>query len=264
MKELSNLQLRIISGIVLATIVLLATFGGGIWFRLIAIAIGAGVWVEWRRITACKPVTILARVAEILFIACLAGILAAVPPLLVLATLFAAFLVSLAAWFAGSASVWLASGLVYAGLPSISLAYLRGDTNQGLFMVLLLFAIVWATDIFAYFVGRSVGGKKLAPSISPGKTWSGAIGGVAAAVAAGLAVAMLSGPIGNPVLVLVIIAVSVVSQVGDLFESWVKRKFGVKDSGTIIPGHGGVMDRVDGLAAGAVALYVLDNVFRAF
>lgn len=103
----------------------------------------------------------------------------------------------------------------------------------------------------------------MAPSISPGKTWSGAVGGAAAAVAAGLCVAMISGPWGNPALVLLILGVSIVSQCGDLFESWVKRKFGVKDSGTIIPGHGGVMDRVDGLAVAAVALYFLDSAFRA-
>lgn len=264
MSGLSNLQLRILSGAVLAFVVLAATLAGGIWFRLIAVAIGAGIWIEWRRVTGCLPVTLVARLSELILYVCLASLLVPVPPFAALGILTLSIVVALFGRFGGQATFWMPTGLAYSGLPAISLAYLRGDGAQGLFMVLLLFAIVWATDIFAYFVGRSIGGRKLAPSISPGKTWSGAVGGAAAAVAAGLAVAMVSGPTGNPLVVLVILAVSTVSQAGDLFESWVKRTFGVKDSGTIIPGHGGIMDRVDGLAVAAVALYVLDNAFRAY
>jgi phosphatidate cytidylyltransferase len=164
----------------------------------------------------------------------------------------------------GHAKIWLPSGIAYASIPASSLAYLRGDGDQGLFAIIFLFALVWSTDIFAYFVGRSMGGAKLAPKISPNKTWSGAIGGTAAAVAAGLAVAALTGPIGNPILPFVIVVISVLSQLGDLFESWIKRKFGVKDSGNMIPGHGGVMDRVDGLAVGATALYFVTVIGNAF
>lgn len=264
MSPMSNLQQRLISGVILAAAVLAATWAGGIWFRLLAVAIGAAVWVEWRSITGSKPNNILARFSEFGLIAALAAILLPVPAAWVLTLLFASALLGLVAYFAGRATGWLAPGILYAGLPALSLAYLRGEGSHGLFMVLFLFAIVWSTDIFAYFVGRSIGGAKLAPAISPGKTWSGAIGGAAAAVAAGLFVAMASGPAGNAELIILILAVSVVSQVGDLFESWVKRRFGVKDSGTIIPGHGGVMDRVDGLAVAAVALYFLDTIFRVF
>jgi phosphatidate cytidylyltransferase len=260
---MSNLQLRIISGIVLATTVLLATFAGGIWFRLLAVVMGASVYVEWRSITGCKPVTLVGRGAELLFVLSLAAIVVPLPAPVVFLLLLGSTLVGLLA-FGEKAKFWLGTGMAYAGFPAASLANLRADSNNGLFLVLFLFAIVWATDIFAYFVGRSLGGPKLAPTISPGKTVSGAIGGLAAAVAAGLAIAMASGPAGNPLLVLLIVLVSVVSQAGDLFESWVKRRNGVKDSGTIIPGHGGVMDRVDGLAVAAFALYVLDNLMRAF
>ena len=264
MSGLSNLQLRIISGLILATLVLAATWAGGIWFRLLAVAMGAGVYVEWCAITGCKPAAFLPRAAELLLVLAFAAVLVPMPPAIVIVTILAgSALAILSGFMSGSSGRWLAAGILYAGFPAVSLAYLRVDDEKGLFIVLFLFAVVWATDIFAYFVGRSLGGAKLAPAISPGKTWSGAIGGVAAAVAAGLAVAMASGPSGNVLLVLVIVAVSVVSQAGDLFESWIKRKFGVKDSGTIIPGHGGVMDRVDGLAAAAVALYLLDSLFRA-
>lgn len=263
MSGLSNLQLRIVSGLILALAVLAATWAGGIWFRILSVAIGAGIWVEWKAITGSKPVGLLARLPEWGLVVSFAGILIPAPPIWVLLGLIVSASLALVAYFAKRASGWTTLGVYYAGLPSLSLAYLRGVDSQGLFMVLFLFAIVWATDIFAYFVGRSLGGPKLAPTISPGKTWSGAIGGAAASVAAGLGVAMISGPWGNPALVFLILAVSVVSQCGDLFESWVKRRFKVKDSGTIIPGHGGVMDRVDGLAVAAVALYFLDFVYRA-
>jgi len=117
--------------------------------------------------------------------------------------------------------------------------------------------VVWATDIFAYFVGRAIGGPKLAPSISPGKTQSGALGGAIGGVIAGLLLAAAAGAGHLGMLSVVALALSVISQAGDLFESWVKRRHGAKDSGTLIPGHGGVMDRVDGLVAAAFALYVI-------
>lgn len=262
--KLSNLQLRLISGFILAAIVLGLTWFGGFPFRLLAVAIGAGVFVEWRRITGTGANPWLVKTAEFLLIIAFALLLAGMPPVVVFSSMAAAALVGFGAKFAGQSSVWLAWGILYAGVPAASLAFLRGDHHDGLFTVLFLFALVWSTDIFAYFVGRSLGGRKLAPSISPGKTWSGAIGGTAAAVAAGLGVAALSGPVGNPVLPIIIVLVSAWSQIGDLFESWVKRKFGVKDSGTIIPGHGGVMDRVDALAAAATALYLVRSVIGLF
>ena len=147
-------------------------------------------------------------------------------------------------------------GVGYAVLPAIALALLRGDTLSGLLAVVFLFAVVWATDILAYFVGRAIGGPKLAPSISPGKTWSGAVGGAVAGVVAGILAAQIA---GEPSLVLLgwlALLLSVGSQAGDLFESAFKRRHGAKDSSNLIPGHGGVMDRVDGLVAAALALYL--------
>ena len=260
--SMSNLQLRIISGAVFGAIVIGGVWFGGLPFRILCAAMAAGVFVEWRAITGTASPAFIVRASELLFIAALGFLIAGMPPIFVFGLVSAAVFVGFAAKMAGAASGWLPAGIAYAGFPAVSLAFLRGADDAGLLATLLLLATVWATDIFAYFVGRSLGGPKLAPSISPGKTWTGAVGGVAAAVAATLAVAAWFGPNGNPVLPIVVVLVSIWSQIGDLFESWVKRRFGVKDSGTMIPGHGGVMDRVDGLVAAAVALYVLNAISR--
>ena len=260
--SLSNLQLRIISGAFFGVVVLVAVWFGGLPFRILCAFMAAGVFVEWRTIANATGSSWLIRATEFLFVAALGSMIAGLPPVMVFGLISAAVLVGLFARFADVSTGWLPAGIAYAGFPAACLAFLRGDDETGLVTALLLFATVWATDIFAYFVGRSLGGPKLAPSISPGKTWTGAVGGVAAAVAATLAVAAWFGPAGSPVFPFVIALVSVWSQIGDLFESWVKRRFGVKDSGTMIPGHGGVMDRVDGLVAAAVALYALNAVAR--
>lgn len=260
--SLSNLQLRIISGALFGVVVLTAVWLGGLPFRILCAFMAAGVFVEWRKITGSVSSSLLVRACELIFIAALGSMIAGMPPVVVFGLLFAALITGLIAKTAGSASGWLAAGIAYAGVPAACLSYLRGSDETGLVTALLLFATVWATDIFAYFVGRSLGGPKLAPSISPGKTWTGAVGGVAAAVAATLAVAAWFGPAGSPVFPFVIALVSIWGQIGDLFESWVKRRFGVKDSGTMIPGHGGMMDRVDGLVAAATALYVLNAVTK--
>lgn len=138
----------------------------------------------------------------------------------------------------------LALGIVYAGLPILSLLLIRTQEN-GVVLTLWALALVWACDIGAYFAGRTIGGPKLAPSISPAKTWAGLAGGVALASVLGLAMHLAYGlplrlMLATPVL-------AVVAQMGDLFESSLKRRAGVKDSGTILPGHGGVMDRLDGV-----------------
>lgn len=262
--SLTNLQQRMMSAVILAAIVLALTWFGGFPFRFLTVVMGAGVFVEWRRITQSGQAAILAKAAELLLILAFALLLAGLPPQIVFAAIAVSALSGFAAKLAGQASIWLGWGVLYAGVPAASLAYLRGDDSAGLVAVLFLFALVWSTDIFAYFVGRTLGGPKMAPAISPGKTWSGAIGGATASVIAGLGVAALAGlPIGAA-LPVIIVLVSVWSQIGDLFESWVKRKFGVKDSGTIIPGHGGIMDRVDALAAAATALYLVHVITGLF
>ncbi len=143
---------------------------------------------------------------------------------------------------------WLPGGVLYIGLAGLALALLRGAADPvGFANMLFVLVVVWASDIGAYVAGRWWGGPKLAPSISPGKTRSGAVGGLLAAMAFGGLEAALLGPGGLPLALLLAAVLSVVSQAGDLFESWVKRRFGVKDSSALIPGHGGLLDRLDGL-----------------
>ncbi len=156
---------------------------------------------------------------------------------------------------------WLAAGVVYAGVLLFPPIILRHDPQFGFVAILFLFAIAWSTDIAAYFVGRAIGGPKLWPAVSPKKTWSGAIGGAIGGVAAALIVAKLAGLAVAPMLVLVALGLSVVSQAGDLLESSIKRRFGAKDASRLLPGHGGVMDRLDGFLT-AVAAAVMVGMLR--
>jgi phosphatidate cytidylyltransferase len=159
-------------------------------------------------------------------------------------------------WFVA----WMVAGLVYAGALLIAPIVLRADPTLGFVAIVFLFAVVWASDIGAYFTGRALGGPKLWPAVSPKKTWSGAVGGTVTAMLAGVAVAASAG-LGSLIRVaLVGLFLSVVSQFGDLLESAIKRRFGAKDASQLIPGHGGVMDRLDGfltaVAAAAMVGYI--------
>lgn len=156
---------------------------------------------------------------------------------------------------------WMVAGLVYAGALLLGPVMLRGDATFGFAAILFLFAIVWATDIAAYFAGRAIGGPKLWPAVSPKKTWSGAIGGTIGGVAAGIVVIKVAGLVVAPMLVLVALVLSVVAQAGDLLESAIKRHFGAKDASQLIPGHGGLMDRLDGFLT-AVAAAVMVGLLR--
>jgi phosphatidate cytidylyltransferase len=151
--------------------------------------------------------------------------------------------------------LWFVAGGVYAAVTLIAPATLRGlrpDQAYGFSAIVFLFAIVWITDIMGYVVGRAIGGPKLWPEVSPNKTWSGAIGAVVGALVAGFAVAAWDGMALAPIAILAMI-LSMVAQGGDLFESAIKRKFGAKDTSDLIPGHGGLMDRLDGFIAAALA-----------
>lgn len=255
----SNLQLRIVSAAVLAAVAVGATWAGGAWFRLFSGAVGATVFIEWCLITQAVSGKRHQAVSAVVFAAVLCAALSGwAEPVWVLA---AGTVLCLAAGLVMGPWRWTVAGFVYAGFSAIALAAIRGGDTRGLAVVLVLFAVVWATDVMAYFVGRALKGPKLAPAISPGKTWSGAAGGTLFGVAAGAAAAWLL-ETGDPGRVAMLsLLLSVVSQAGDLFESWVKRRHGVKDSSRIIPGHGGVMDRVDGLVAAAMALYLVAAVW---
>ena len=255
-----ELKLRIVSGLLLAVVVLVATWQGGYAFDIIAAMIGVLVYYEWTTIT---------KIAEDDRIGWAAGWV--VQTLLVINMFYghphyAIGLVAIAVFAAalrsqiGKSNSWLAGGIFYAGFSGVSLATLRNDTNSGLVVMLFLFAVVWGTDIAAYFTGRAIGGPKLAPRISPGKTWSGAIGGAVIAMIAGtLLILAFQSTFIWPVAVIALL-LSIISQLGDLFESYIKRRFGVKDSSHLIPGHGGVMDRVDGLVFASISAFLLDAV----
>lgn len=154
---------------------------------------------------------------------------------------------------AKESSIWGVTGLFYIALPCSAILWLRniridGNEHAGLQLVLYILFVVWATDIGAFFSGRIIGGPKLAPAISPGKTWAGLGGGmVAAGVVGGLCYIFSPYPSNLWWAILLAIIISGFAQAGDLFESWIKRRAGVKDSSTLIPGHGGLLDRVDGL-----------------
>ena len=168
-------------------------------------------------------------------------------------------------WVAGPAArIQAGGGALYAGALVVSLGLLRASPSYGLPAILWLFAVVWGTDVAAYFAGRLIGGPRLWPSVSPGKTWSGAMAGAFAGAALGLLLFRWANRIGG--LFWLGLAAAVVSEFGDLFESGLKRRFGVKDSSHLIPGHGGFMDRLDGFIAASAfaAVFAAANTKGSF
>lgn len=152
---------------------------------------------------------------------------------------------------------WLVAGFLYAVIPALALLWIRERADHSLALLLWVFIVTWSTDIGAYFAGRAIGGAKLAPTISPNKTWAGLIGGMISATLLGGLWAVNTGLPRTLVLLAPLFAAG--AQMGDLFESGLKRRAGVKDSGNILPGHGGVLDRLDGLVvvASLTGLFVI-------
>jgi phosphatidate cytidylyltransferase len=244
-----DLRIRVISGLVMAAAAILSEIAGGWWFALFWIAVFAAVAVEWQRIIgpdAGHWRSIAAGMAAIL-----SGLLfqagyhlpAYVP--LVLAAVFCG-------WLCAPERSRAVFGLAYAGLPMLAVIWLRSAEPNGLVVIAWLFGIVWSADIAAYFSGRAIGGPKLWPSVSPKKTWSGLIGGTLGGALVATLVLVAFGLTVTIMVVVVALLLALLSAGGDLFESALKRRFGVKDSSNLIPGHGGLMDRVDGFIAVAV------------
>jgi phosphatidate cytidylyltransferase len=250
-----ELTTRVLSGLVMIAAALLTAYLGGWAFALFWLAAGIAIVVEWTDMTRIEP----QRLVQIILGLGLAA-------LTLLFLLDAGFWISLGAGLAFLAAsafvvsgaqerIWAVSSFVYAVPVVLIPPIVRDHPELGIFGLLWMFAVVWATDIAAYFTGRTLGGPKLCPPISPKKTWSGFIGGVVAATAGGLLVAWLAQrydaklPLTYPGIAALSIVASVASQVGDLGESALKRHCQVKDSSHLIPGHGGVMDRLDGFWA---------------
>ena len=243
-----NLLMRVIAALVLApTAIAIAYAGGWLWTALVTLA-AIGLYVEW--------LTIVGAARELRVV--VSGALALAVAGLCLATgRIDASLLALVLGLACVALVsqqlrpWIATGFGYAAAAQIASVLLRLDQVWGFVALILVLLVVWVTDIGGYFAGRGIGGPKLWPRVSPKKTWAGAVGGFAASlVIAGGFAAFGLGKTG-PLLLLGAV-LSIASQLGDLFESAVKRRFGVKDSSHIIPGHGGLMDRLDGFVAAVV------------
>lgn len=256
-----ELRLRILSAIVMISVTLIVTWVGGFSFRMLCAGIGAAVFYEWLKMAKAHSTAPERQLSSLLMAT--AGIIVLTAPGGALSLLMVAALAVLALFAAPmlGSTRWNAIGLAYASFAALSLALLRGGDVEGLKTVVFVFVVVWSTDIMAYFVGRTFGGPKLAPAISPGKTWSGAVGGAVFALVLGMFAAfMMETRMAVGALITLIVMLSIVSQIGDLFESWLKRRFQVKDSSKLIPGHGGVMDRVDGLVAASLLLYVIGAV----
>jgi phosphatidate cytidylyltransferase len=247
----SNLMLRIISSLVLAPLAVAAAyFGGLVFFVFWAVAAFAVLW-EWQTLVCADERNHVLAIGAVALAG--SGVLIMVGRSGVAITLIALGCLGVAALASNVRRIWCSTGLVYAAGLLVAPVLLRRDTSFGFATILFLFVIVWLTDITAYFVGRAVGGPKLMPRVSPNKTWSGAIGGTAAAMVGGVIVAHQFDVGGLVAATAVAFVLSVVSQAGDLAESAVKRRFNAKDASQLIPGHGGLMDRLDGFVAAAVA-----------
>ncbi len=256
----SQLGARVVVGVLLIVVALAALWAGGFGFgALVAVAVLL-MFAEWAQMFRLPRGL---RLAGLVVLAGSVMLTIIGQPLMAIAALATgAGILGLGARpYVQARASWVAIGLLYAGMPAIALIWLRG-TQYGLALTLLTLVTVWATDIFAYFSGRAIGGPKLAPAISPNKTWAGLIGGMAgSALTIWLVYGLLDGRIDVPpvpVLWLVALApvLAVVAQAGDFYESWLKRRVGVKDSGNLLPGHGGILDRLDGLVPVAVVAAV--------
>jgi phosphatidate cytidylyltransferase len=260
--KVSDLPTRFAAGLVMIAIAVVATYASGWPFRILAALAAAAMLVEWgdmHRVKRLWTWLAVALVAALL----LAGTEylypagASSPELIESVDLEAAWLgfaavggIALLAGLAGR-RLALGWGVLYIGIPAFALVVLNWAWAE---LVLWLFLVTWSTDIFAYFAGRAIGGGKLAPRISPNKTWAGLIGGIAGAAIVGWVAAWLMEL--DPLFLWLGAPLALLAQLGDLYESSVKRRHGAKDSGTLLPGHGGVLDRLDGLLPVALATFV--------
>jgi phosphatidate cytidylyltransferase len=250
----NELVLRVCSAVVLIPLAIATAYLGGWLFAAFWGVAAIGVLWEWTVLVGGadqRSVLMVGAAALVLAIA-----LMVTNHQLVAVVVWAMGTLAAVALAPAERRSWVAGAVPYAGALGMAPVVLRADAEHGFLAVVFLFAIVWTTDIVAYFVGRAVGGPKLMPNVSPKKTWSGALGGTLAAIVVAVVVAKaaaLPGLLGIAVLAGML---SIFAQIGDLFESFLKRRFGAKDSSQLIPGHGGLMDRLDGFvsAAGVAAL----------
>jgi len=248
------------SGVVLAVAAFSVTWWGGVAFALFFGVVTLLIYKEWVTIVGEQPFGVPANVGYGAILASLLCLWFGYWQAALIIPLISASFLAFARCSYPFAR-WCASGVIYAAAFGFSILSLRADSAHGFAAILILFAVVWGTDVVAYFVGKSLGGPKLWPRVSPKKTWSGSLGGLVGGTAFALFVAFLLKIDPTVKLTLLLAGLSVVSQVGDLGESHMKRLFNVKDSSNLIPGHGGVMDRVDGLLVAVVCAALIGLVF---
>jgi phosphatidate cytidylyltransferase len=251
----SNLKLRLVSGIAFAALAFALTYAGPVPFAVLVLVCAMVISWEWGRLVRGVAFDLGFFVHAV---AVAAGIVLAAAgyAALGLAALFIAAII-LVPLYMGRGARLSALGVFYVGLPAIALLWMRGDEPYGFTAVLFIFAVVWGSDTAAYAAGRTIGGPKLWPRVSPNKTWAGFIGALAAGAASGAIFAALVGDADAVRLVLLGIGLAAVAQAGDLAESALKRLFHLKDASDLIPGHGGFMDRMDSLVAAATAAALL-------
>jgi phosphatidate cytidylyltransferase len=236
----ADLGVRTASAVVLVPVVLGVVWLGSFWFTGLIVALGILMATEWVRIAYGNNKAQL-LIHEVAAASLIMGSLKL--------SLLALLILTVISWFLQRKdhfNIFKLLGVFYIGLPILAFDVLRSDAAAGFLAVVWCMIIVWSADIMAYFFGRIIGGPKLAPRISPKKTWAGMLGAIVGAALASWAVSYF-GEINVWPLALVAALFAILEQGGDIFESAFKRQFGVKDSGTLIPGHGGVLDRVDGL-----------------
>ena len=265
--QVRDIGLRAASALVLAPAALFAVWLGDAWIVGVLVIACAVLSVEWARMSAPKDwKAIAAAVALALVTTLLSNPIEALSFSLVV-LVFGAAAAGVFARLRGQSGVDAAYGVLYLGWPALLLIWLRDEnTAVGFYWVTLAFVVAWASDIVAFLVGSAVGGPKLWPRFSPNKTWSGFIGGLAAGTAAGAAMAALpeAGIRSLEWSALLGFAAALATMAGDLWESALKRRFGVKDAGNLIPGHGGLMDRVDGLMFAIVIVAVGRTLWHYF
>ena len=245
---------RIVSAIVLVAITITALYLGSYFFSGVVGAVYAGAYREWETMVSRAPLTVPGMV-----LIGLVGVSGLVFPLLGIPGLLGAIAIAcvLAAFMGRELLAWRVVGLLLFGLLILSAVLMRGDGMAGVWAGVFLGTVVWMTDSAAFFTGRQIGGEKLAPGISPSKTWSGALGGLALGAGAGVVVWVLLTDSPWWIGLLISLSISILGQLGDLTESAVKRHFRIKDSGDIIPGHGGLMDRLDSLTFGIILVLII-------
>jgi phosphatidate cytidylyltransferase len=251
-----NLLMRVMAALVLAPLaVAIAYAGGWLWLGFVTLA-AIGLYVEWLTIVGARTPRVMAAGIVTLFGAAVWLGIGRIGATYVIAALG----VIVAALLSPHRRGWAALGACYAFAALLASVAVRLDQSYGFTALMLVLLVVWVTDIGGYFAGRGIGGPKLWPRVSPKKTWAGAVGGFAASLVVALGFAAFGLCKAGP-MVLLAAVLSMASQLGDLFESAVKRRFGVKDSSHIIPGHGGLLDRLDGYVA-AIIVAAIFGVLR--